>query len=95
MRRNRRHLRPATSPIEVEKFAELEPDLDPEQELSLKFPTADVSELPATVTQHQVPLVTQAQHDLMSSHQTLAKSSGAESRTSSGRVVRKPIRLIY
>ena len=41
VRRNRRHLRPATSPIEVEKFAELEPDLDPEQELSLKFPVFD------------------------------------------------------
>ena len=89
--RNSRHLRPATSPIEVEKFAELEPDLNPEQELSLKFRTTDVSELPPTVT--LVPLATQAHRDLMSSHQTLSKSSGAESRTSSGRVVRKPIRF--
>ena len=93
VRRNRRHLRPATSPIEVEKFAKLEPDLDPEQELSLKFSTADVSELHPTVTQYKVPLVTQAHHDVMSSHQTFVKSSGAESRTSSGRVVRKPIRF--
>ena len=45
------------------------------------------------MTQYKVPLVTQAHHDLMSSHQTLAMSSGAESRTSSGRVVRIPIRF--
>ena len=84
VRRNRRHLRPTTNPIEIEKFAELEPDISA---------TADVQELPPTVTQCKVPLVTQPHPDLKSSHGTLTKSSGAEVKTSSGRVVRKPIRF--
>ena len=50
VRQNRRHLRPATSPIEVEKFAELEPDVEPEQDLSPKSSTADVQESTPTVT---------------------------------------------
>ena len=87
MRRNSRHLRPTTNPIEVEKFAELEPDIEPEQDLSPKSATADVQELPPTVTQSKVPLVTQPHPDLKSSRGTLTKSSGAGVRTSSGRVV--------
>ena len=80
VRRNRRHLRPTTSPIEIEKFAELEPDIEPEQDPS-----------PKSVTQCKAPLVTQPHPDLKSSHGTLTKSSGAEVKTSSGQVVRKPI----
>ena len=93
MRRNRRHLRPTTSPIEIEKFAELEPDIEPEQDPSPKSATADVQELPPTVTQCKAPLVTQPHPDLKSSHGTLTKWSGAKVKTSSGRVVRKPIRF--
>ena len=84
VRRNRRHLRPTTNPIEIEKFAELEPDISA---------TADVQELPPTVTRCKVPLVTQPHPDLKSSHGTLTKSSGAEVKISRGRVVRKPIRF--
>ena len=93
VRRNRRHLRPTTSPIEIEKFAELEPDIEPERDPSPKSATADVQELPPTVTQCKAPLVTQPHPDLKSSHGTLTKSSGAKVKTSSGRVVRKPIRF--
>jgi len=85
VRRNRRHLRPTTNPIKVEKFAELEPDMEPEQDLSLKSAT-DVQELPPTVTKCKVPLVTHPQSDPKSPYGTLTKSSGAEARTSNGRV---------
>ena len=93
VRRNWRHLSPATSPIEVEKFAELKPDVEPEQNLGPKSSTADVQEATPTVTHCKVPLVTQPHPDLTSSYQTLTKRPGAEVRTSSGRVVRKPIRF--
>ena len=90
---NRRHLRLTTNPNRVEKFAELEPDVEPEQDLSPKSATADLQELPQTVTQCKVPLVTQPHANSKSSHGTLTKSSGAEVRTSSSQVVRKSIRF--
>ena len=93
VRRNRRHLRPVTGPLDVEKLAELEPDIEPVQDLSPKSSTADVQESSPTMTHCKVPLVTQPHPDLMSSHQTLTDPSGTEVRTSSGRVVRKPIRF--
>jgi len=76
-------MRPTTNPIKVEKFAELEPDMETEQDLSPKSAT-DVEELPQTVTQCKVPLVTHPHSDPKSPHGTLTKSSGAEARTSSG-----------
>jgi len=85
VRRNRTHLSPTTNPIEVEKVAELEPDMELEQDLSLKSATADVQELPPTVTQCKVPLVTQPHPDPKSSHETLTNLSVAEVKTSSGR----------
>ena len=59
--------------------------MEPEQDLSLKSATADVQELP--------PTVTQPHPDPKSSHETLTKSSVAEVRTSSGRVMSRPIRV--
>ena len=88
VRRNRRHLGRRTNCTEVEKFAELERDIEPEQDLSPKSATADVQELPPTVTQCKVPLVTPPHSDPKSSHGSLTKSSGAEFRTSSGRIKR-------
>ena len=48
---NRSHLHPTTNPIKVEKFAELKPDMEPEEDLSPKSATTDMQELPPTVTQ--------------------------------------------
>ena len=93
VRRNRRHLRPVTGPIEVEKFAELEPDVEPERDLSPKSSPTDVQETSPTVTHCKVPLVTQPHPDLTSSRQALTKPPGAEVRALSGRVVRKPFRF--
>ena len=67
--------------------------MEPEQDLSPKSATAGVQELPPTVTQCKVPLVTPPHADPKSSHGTLTKSSGTEVRTSSGRLARKPIRF--
>lgn len=48
VRRNQRSVRPTTSPIKVEKFAEVEPHVKVPQELCPKSRTADVQELPPT-----------------------------------------------
>ena len=51
VRRNRKHLHPATNPVGVEKTAELEPDQEQRQNFSPASTTGDVQELSPTLTQ--------------------------------------------
>lgn len=61
-----RHVRPTTSPIEVEMFAEVEAHVKVQQELCPKSRTADAQELLLTVIQCDVLLVTQPYPDMKS-----------------------------